>query len=755
MKKKKLIWILQKNQINDISEDNNGIDTSINDENSSNKDSSKINLVSNKIIISTDINNNEENLNHENSNIIIASLSLSSISLNLEEENIIYNITGENNQKIYHKIKEMIMNYMSILSKKEKIIIEGKDNFIYEITTTENDKDYLEEKSTNNNKNNDNLSETSKSNKASKVSKIDLGECENLLKDTYHLDRNISLIIVKFEKITNDSSEKTLLYDVYDPLNKTKLDLSICDKIPIIIYTPVELSEELLNLYNQLKDMGYDLFDIESDFYKDICVPFTSPEGTDVTLADRKNYYFNNNETLCQPNCKFSGYSVETKLLKCKCDITNSDIETTIIKKKLTKETAYESFYDTLKFSNYKVLWCYKLAFHINSVTINKGSIIAIIYFSFYLIFLILYCIQGIKQLKIEFARNIFITRKNTAECLIKDDMNKIDEKNISSGKKEFKRNDFRRRSTKKYLDKDFPPKRKSSLKKHSFIKRQSTQKVKINNNFNSNKKLLVTNKISSKNKILETYVEDQVKAEQNLDNETKENKEEKKLDDYELNNLEFEEALKLDKRSFINTYWSTIRREHLIIFTFFVRDDYNLVFVKFSRLIFLICTDMAVNVFFFSDETMHKMHLDYGKYDFIQQIPQIVISTVVSQILEVFLCFLSMTDKHFYEIKELKYEDRYYVFHIIKCIKIKLTFYFITTFLLFAFYWYSIACFCAVYPNTQMAFIKDSISSFALGLLYPFLLYLFPTIFRIISLRATKSNLSCLYAFSDIIPFF
>ena len=265
----------------------------------------------------------------------------------------------------------------------------------------------------------------------------------------------------------------------------------------------------------------------------------------------------------------------------------------------------------------------------------------------------------------------------------------------------------------------------------------------------------MATNKISSKNKILETYPEDQVKAEQNLDNETKENKEEKKLDDYELNNLEFEEALKLDKRSFINTYWSTIRREHLIIFTFFVRDDYNLVFVKFSRLIFLICTDMAVNVFFFSDETMHKMYLDYGKYDFIQQIPQIVISTVVSQILEVFLCFLSMTDKHFYEIKELKYEDRYYVFHIIKCIKIKLTFYFITTFLLFAFYWYSIACFCAVYPNTQMAFIKDSISSFALGLLYPFLLYLFPTIFRIISLRATKSNLSCLYAFSDIIPFF
>ena len=41
------------------------------------------------------------------------------------------------------------------------------------------------------------------------------------------------------------------------------------------------------------------------------------------------------------------------------------------------------------------------------------------------------------------------------------------------------------------------------------------------------------------------------------------------------------------------------------------------------------------------------------------------------------------------------------------------------------------------------MAFIKDSFSSFGLGLLYPFILYLFPTILRIIALRSNKSNLS------------
>jgi len=146
---------------------------------------------------------------------------------------------------------------------------------------------------------------------------------------------------------------------------------------------------------------------------------------------------------------------------------------------------------------------------------------------------------------------------------------------------------------------------------------------------------------------------------------------------------------------------------------------------------------------------------LDYGKYNFIQQIPQIIYSKIVSQLNEVFLCYLSMSDKHYYQIKNLDYNSRYKVFNIIKCIKIKLAFFFIFTFIMFIFYWYAIACFCAVYVNTQLAFIKDSILSFILGLLYPFVLYLFPVLLRIISLRAKKSNLLCLYKISDIIPFF
>ena len=42
------------------------------------------------------------------------------------------------------------------------------------------------------------------------------------------------------------------------------------------------------------------------------------------------------------------------------------------------------------------------------------------------------------------------------------------------------------------------------------------------------------------------------------------------KLDDYELNNLDYLEAKEKDKRSLVSIYWSMIKREHRKIFTFF-----------------------------------------------------------------------------------------------------------------------------------------------------------------------------------------
>ena len=170
------------------------------------------------------------------------------------------------------------------------------------------------------------------------------------------------------------------------------------------------------------------------------------------------------------------------------------------------------------------------------------------------------------------------------------------------------------------------------------------------------------------------------------------------------------------------------------------------------------ISLDFAFNVVFFIDDSMHKIYLDYGKYNFIAQIPQILYSTIVSESLDILLRYLALTEKDIYRIK--KYEkkkdkvlSKNKILKIIRCIKVKILFYFLVSFFLICLCWYYISAFCAVYKNTQIFLIKDSMSSLLMSLIYPFWIYLIPTTLRIISLRDSKKRLKFLYKLSDIIP--
>ena len=660
-----------------------------------------------------------------------------------------------NNEEIYQGvIDNVILNYD--ISKGEEMVFQGENNFFFHITNSENELDLLK----------------GNNNSTNKFSIIDLGYCEDILKEHYHLNKNTSLLIIKFEKLTNISSERSLQYEVFEPYNKTKLNLSICKNITIDIYIPIVLTEKMQNLYEKLNNLGYDLFDINSPFYQDICTPYKSEDGTDVPLNDRINSFYNNGETSCQSNCKYSDYLMESQYLKCDCDIINSEINTQDTEKFNTK-TIYQSFFSVLKYSNYKVLKCFKLAFTLNSLTINIGSILSIIYFIIYLIFLSIYILRGINQLKTGISKKV--SEKNILNINTKDKP-KIKKNQTINNKTFFKEtnnknnNKVKNKNKENIILKNTKRKRKgyqeiiftNPPKKNSFLYREPS--INSNNRINYSKEkyennILDTNKISSLN-TGNKYNEIKEKNEVNKQIAdimvfNKKEKEKEELDNYELNNLEFVEAKELDKRNFLEIYWSLLKREHLIIFTFITKDDHNITFIKYSRFVFLLCTDMAMNVFFFSDETMHKLFLDYGKYNFIQQIPQIIYSTLISKLIEIFLCFLSLTDKHYYLIKDCKKISKSSLIGIMKCIQIKIGFFFGFTSFMFTFYWYLITCFCSVYQNTQIAFIKDTFLSFLLGNLIPFILYLIPSLLRIISLKSNKYRLEWIYNISNIIPFF
>ena len=220
---------------------------------------------------------------------------------------------------------------------------------------------------------------------------------------------------------------------------------------------------------------------------------------------------------------------------------------------------------------------------------------------------------------------------------------------------------------------------------------------------------------------------------------------------DREINGLNYKHAVLIDFRSLYKSYWSLLKQTHLIIFTFITKDDYNLFFSKISLFLLSLALNITSNALFFNDDSMHKIYEDYGKFDFLYNLPQAIYSIFISKIFTSLFEFLSLSEdilsKFKVNMNMMNLIAKKQI--IIRYLIIKSIIFFISGLIILFSFWYYISCFCAVYSNSQVYLIKDTFISFIIGMIYPFILILIPTIIRI---PALESKNICLYKFSRIL---
>ena len=223
---------------------------------------------------------------------------------------------------------------------------------------------------------------------------------------------------------------------------------------------------------------------------------------------------------------------------------------------------------------------------------------------------------------------------------------------------------------------------------------------------------------------------------------------------DFELNSLNYIEAIKLDHRNYCEYYISLIKYNHPILFSFIPFEDYNSYIIKLFLFFFSFYLDIAINALFFTDDTMHKIYSDKGKFDLLYQIPQILYSTLISRVFDTFIRSLALSQNNIIELKQVRVKKRLKARQnkLLRILKIKFILFFISSFIFLICFGYYITCFCGIYINTQIHLIKDSIMSLFISLLIPFIMYLLPGIFRIPSLRVMKPNRIILYKVSQFI---
>ena len=579
----------------------------------------------------------------------------------------------------------------------ENIVIED-ENSTLTITTTENQK-------------NNEINKNSTT--------INLGKCETKLKEHYKIPKNKSLYILKLDVAQEGMKIPKIEYEVYYPINGSnleKLDLKICEDTKIEISIPVELNENI------------DKLNSSSDYYNDICYTFTTENGTDIPLEDRKKEFINNNKTLCEENCEFTRYNYETNKAVCSCNIKiNLPLVSEII---IDKNKLYERFTDIKNIANFKILECYDILFTLEGFKNNYGSYILLPIIFFHLISSILIFSKDLKIIN-EQIKSIVDAKKSMK--LKKSRKTKKKRKNT---KKEFNINNNK---TKRSKNIDI---NKIETKNNPFIK--IIKKNNINNNIN---------KINSVNINLITNIHNNVEQKkQKKDQNINSDKKILEYNDQELNSLSYEDALKNDKRSYLQYYYSILKNNHLLLFSFFPSNDYNSTIIKKDLFFINFSIFYTINAVFFNDKTMHKIYEDGGDFDLIYQIPQILYSSIISSILYNILKLLALSENIALEIKMQKniveINNRENKAKLL--LKLKFIFFvFISFIFLFSFFYY-LACFCAVYKNTQIHLIKDSIISFGLSLIYPFFIYLIPGFFRISALRA--KNRENMYKFSQFL---
>ena len=612
-------------------------------------------------------------------------------------ENITINDTIDSNAKdnLIKDIEKELMNgtlnsLIENITKGDKsdLVIKEKD-ISYQITTTENQN----------------------KNEYNNISLIQLGECETTLRKIYNISKNLSLIIFKIDYYKENSLIPIIGYEVFHPINKSKLNLSFCKEQVVNFKIPVTIDEN--NLFK---------YDPNNEYYEDECIPYTTENGTDILINDRQNEYNINNLSICESNCTLIEYDLEIKKSICECyQKTQQIIISEIISQ---SDILYNNFEKKEQTTNMISMKCYYTLFTKEGIYKNLGNYI--------LLFTSLsFIISGVLFYKFGF---YFL--EETISNLLKG-KNKNNKKNILNKKKKSVVN-IKKKSLKAPPKKNLKKVNKNT-KLENFTKDMSTS-----NNLKSFAKLNLKNN-------------DFVFKEKNIVNNYNENQDLSKLHnftDFDLNCMSYTNALKYDKRSLFKYYFSLIRTKQILIFTFCPMEDYNSKIIKMNLFLISFIMYYFSNTLFFNESTIHKIYEDGGIYNFSYQIPYILYSFIISHTLNTIIRYFSLSERNIYEIKiENEYNKASLkVYEVKKYLTIKyILFYLIgTIFLLFS--WYYLSSFCAVFQNTQFYIIKNTLICFGFSLIYPFIINLLPGILRIISLKET--NRKCLFINSKILEF-
>ena len=541
------------------------------------------------------------------------------------------------------------------------------------------------------------------------LTSLNLDACKDAIKDQIPSDNIEDLYLYIIEHNLEGINIPILEYILFkeeDIYQDTFINLSICGDSHVKVQTLLKNG-----------DINIDECDPTSDIYKNNCYK-QSENGVDLTIYDRKNRFNDKNMSLCEKGCEFIGYNTTIKKVECDCVIkidmnfneNNSNVGDLVSKIENNQKSK----------SNIDVVTCDIFSSKENIVT-NSGFYLLLFILIIFVIIFIIFCVKGKEKLR-----------------------NQIDEVIYNY----FEKNKEGNNNTTKINNNKSPTNKK--IKKINKNNKELNTKGKIKKNIkniNNNKNKDNNTNITSKNKTSNALTKNKIIN-------TKKNKKIPKMNDYELNILPYLDAINYDKRSSCDYYWSLIKNKQLFMFTFCSFTDYNSGVIKKFIFFLSFALHYTINALWFNDSTMHQIYKDEGSFNFKYQYLSILVSALAATvILRIMLETLVLTERSIVKIKLNKnYESAVKMKdNLINNFNIKFAIFFVINFILLVAFWYYLTCFNAIYNNTQVYLIENTLISFAISFFFPIIYNIIPTALRTCALTNEKKDGQYLYSASQI----
>ena len=589
---------------------------------------------------------------------------------------------------------------------------------------------------------------------------LDLADCPHKLR-TYHKFNDSVIFTILTINFLNPDNSYEIQYYIYNSQTKQNIDLTPCSTINIIKKIKDEVD---IDKASNMEKIGVNVFDINDEFFTNICFEYTE-NGKDVVLADRVKYYYQN--VTCGEGCSLNNIDIKKKNINCSCSISES--KPNIFDNKITGEI-YNFFQD----ANFDVLKCYKEVFQYKFWIKNLGNIIMLILIFINCIFVIVYSIQGLFGVRCYLSQFIKLNPPkkklltNNDNNLIENHENKNVKKNLNKTEGEFKE-DFQKENEENY----------NELENGSNF-------INISDNSNDNNKSQKKNYLNLKTD--QRYNKDEKRTSKELiilpftyqyfDNEEpsfnsypkkrnkielkKEEKDSKDLlnsegykksisnvsikktikskrifNDEELDNMSFENALKYDKRKFCEFYWKLLKEKQSTINTFFNYNPMRPFSIKVLVYIFSISVIFTLNCLFITESYIRERYNTKGNLGFSYILSNAINRIFYSVISAIFInFFISCLFDGELRIKSLVKREqndvvlRQELNNVIRKMKIHIIIFIICTFLIMCFFWYYLSTFCNCYHGTQLDWLIGSLICIFFVQLFPFILCLLYTTF-------------------------